>query len=82
MYSNDYCAHYGRLNAGSCWIALGYKYEPWIQADIGYQTYVSGVATQGCPSLWMTSIKVSTFYMTTANTEVFISDDEGIAKVS
>ena len=36
-----------RLNGQAFWSALSSVEEPWIQADIGYQTYVSGVVTQG-----------------------------------
>ena len=76
-------AHKGRLNAASsAWIAPGSNHQPWIQADIGYQTYVSGVATQGAYTAWVTSIKVSTFYMTTADTETFVSEDGEMAKVN
>ena len=75
-----YHAHKGRLNAGSSWAAPGH--QPWIQADVGYQTYVSGVATQGYGNSWVTSIKVSTFYMTTTDDEIFVSDGGGLAKVN
>ena len=75
-------AHEGRLNAGSFWAVEGSTHQPWIQADVGYQTHVSGVATQGFLNMWVTSIKVSTFYVTTADDEIFVSDGEGIAKVN
>ena len=87
IYSSSYPAHNGRLNSASSvyWAARGSTQEPWIQADIGYQTYVSGVATQGVPDgCWTTSIKVSTFYMTTNDNEMYVSEDGngGMAKVT
>ena len=36
-----------RLNGPKFWACSGDIVAPWIQADIGYQTYVSGVITQG-----------------------------------
>ena len=80
-YSGAYPPHNGRLNGGSYWYA--YKdNQPWIQADIGYQTYVSGVATQGGSGCCrVTSFNVSTFYMTTDDDEMYISEDSGIVKV-
>ena len=59
---------------------------PWIQTNFGYQTYVSGVVTQGGEnsqtSSWVTSIKVSTFSMTTSDQEIFVTDELGNAVVS
>ena len=83
----NYVAHKGRLNGPYCWYPYGsWDDERWIQADIGYQTYVSGVATQGrsysYTDYFVTSYKVSTFYMTTADEEIFISENKGIAKVN
>ena len=72
-YDNQAFSTYkGRLNGNSYWATNGGINEPWIQADIGYQTYVSGVATQGYPQEWVTSIKVSTFFMTAADDEIFV----------
>ena len=75
-------AYEGRLNAHSYWGVPYSAHQPWIQVDIGYQTYVSGVATQGHGSMWVASFKVSTFYMTIANDETFVSEDGVVAKVN
>ena len=60
--------------------------QPWVQADIGYQTYVSGVVTQGDGGDggddWISSIKVSTFLMSTNDEEVFVKDGQGEVIVS
>ena len=80
--SSDYAARAGRLNVYRYWYPVSWDNERWIQADIGYQTYVSGVATQGYGSYWVTSFKVSTFYMTTADDEIFVSENRGIVKVN
>ena len=70
-----------RLNGSSTWTGINSTAQPWIQADIGYQTYISGVVTQGDGGVggnngdhrdWVTSIKVSTFYMSINDTEVFM----------
>ncbi|XP_072048555.1 prothrombin-like, partial [Amphiura filiformis] len=65
-----------RLNGDGTWSAdsfnflLSSLYIPtWIQANIGNQTYVSGVITQGDGGVgisynWVTSFKVSTFLST------------------
>ena len=60
--------------------------DPWIQADIGYQTCVSGVRTQGDGESgviadWVTSFWVSTFQTNTTSTQVFIKEN-GVNKVS
>ena len=74
-------AWYARLNGDSCWSGTGTT--AWIQADIGYQTYVSGVVTQGDGAVgephWVTSIKVSTFPVSSEDkdTEVFVKDGDG-----
>ena len=81
----QYVASKGRLNGASFWGAPDHVDDgitPWIQADIGYQTYVSGVMTQGSVSHWITSIKVSTFSITTGDPEIFIMDEDGNALVS
>ena len=36
-----------RLEGSGKWATLGSEVNPWIQADIQYQTHVSGVLTQG-----------------------------------
>ncbi|XP_072016512.1 lactadherin-like [Amphiura filiformis] len=83
--SGNYQARLGRLNDPSCWAALtGQTGTIWIQADIGYQTHVSGVITQGDGGIgspdWVTTFKVSTFLTTGAN-EVFLEDQNGDAIV-
>ncbi|XP_072048339.1 lactadherin-like [Amphiura filiformis] len=71
-----------RLNAVGAWEADDSTVE-WIQADIGYQTYVSGVITQGdggaagSRNNWVTSFKVSTFLSTINDTEVFVRNQDG-----
>ena len=85
-----------RLNGPSYWEALSSVKEPWIQADIGYQTYVSGVVTQSIRSQWIevpgevdggvwepsiNMIKVSTFSVSHDDAEVFIKDELGKDKV-
>ncbi|XP_072017210.1 uncharacterized protein [Amphiura filiformis] len=81
--SSTYVASKGRLNGPSAWVAANGQTGPiWIQADIGYQTYVSGVITQGDgkPNYpdYVTSFSVSTFRTTGAN-EMFVEDQNGIA---
>ena len=54
--------------------------DPWIQADIGYQTCVSGVVTQGdgeggADEDWVTSFWVSSFQTSTTSTQVFIKEN-------
>ena len=80
----DY-ARNARLNGGSKWEVISDP-QPWIQADIGYQTYVSGVITQGdgytgvLPGTyadWVTSFNVSTFLTSTDDTEVFVVNEHG-----
>ena len=76
-----------RLNGDLKWIASNSDPQPWIQADIGYQTTVSGVVTQGEGANggtsidWIKSIKVSTFYRTTSDEEIFVKDMSGEIKV-
>ena len=79
----------GRLDGvngiGNVWRVDGYVENPWIQADIGYQTYVSGVVTQGCGNdvyiCWTTKIHVS-ISSTESAPMVFIDDHvTGLAKV-
>ncbi|XP_072017305.1 neuropilin-1a-like [Amphiura filiformis] len=84
-WSSGWAATKGRLNDPSSWYAAESQIGPiWIQADIGYQTYVSGVKTQGDEDTtvyyadWVTSFNVSTFVTTGAN-EVFVTDQNGNA---
>ena len=52
----------GRLRGNSPFQAPNDASDPWIQADIGYQTCVSGVKTQGIAGdNFVTSFWVSTF---------------------
>ena len=78
-----------RLNAGGaghCWAPENSIPGEWIQADIGYQTYVTGVVTQGDGGHykhdWVTSFTVSTFLTTSSDEEINILDEDGNAKVS
>ena len=78
---------FARLNGVKPWVGEGTPPNVWIQADIGYQTYVSGVVTQGSGDIlnsgdWVSSIKVSTFYGSTNDDEVFVKDEQGEAIVS
>ena len=75
----------GRLQGQNWYVSMGIT-DPWIQADIGYQTCVSGVVTQGDGDSgnladWVSSFWVSTFQTNTASTEVFIKEN-GVNKVS
>ena len=81
----------GRLNSEGekkFWAEWGYKADPWIQADIGYQTSVAGVITQGDGNqedktpVWVTTLKVSTFKNSTKDNEVFVKGADGNVKVS
>ena len=68
------------------WSAPRSTSNPWIQADIGYQTNVSGVVTQGDEGWgnvpdWVTTLKVSTFKVNTTNVEEFVTDESGEVKV-
>ena len=77
----------GRLNGRRRWSAdLGSDKEPWIQADIEYQTYVSGVLIQGdgdgdYGDDWVTSFKVSTS-LHWSSVKTFIEDGDGNEMVS
>ena len=69
-------ARQARLNGKFCWRAKRSEVKPWIQADIGYQTYVSGVVTQGDGEVggpdWVKTMKVSTFFVSENDAEVFV----------
>ena len=79
---SNFPARSARLNAASAWKAL-YEDEPWIQADIGYQTYISGIVIQGGGYTdWVTSFKVSTFSISNNDSEMFITDESGNVFVS
>ena len=75
---NQFYAWKARFNGGF-WAADPSDAQPWIQVDIGYQTYVSGVVTQGDGANWnwVTSLKVSTFLNSTNNAEIFVKDLDG-----
>ena len=83
-------AWHARLNGKYCWFGAYTDTRPWIQADIGCQTNVSGVVTQGNgghtylpdDNVWVTSILVSTFSLSTNDTEVFVADEQGTFTVS
>ena len=88
-YGTTYHAHLARLNSNTFTFLLAGSdgSMPWIQADIGYQTCVTGVITQGDgnPNYypdWFTKVTVSTFLSTTDDSaEVFI-EENGATKVS
>ncbi|XP_072017349.1 retinoschisin-like [Amphiura filiformis] len=84
-YSSRHTVSKGRLNGKPpTWhAAASQNGTTWIQADIGYQTYVSGVITQGDGTTgvgvdYVTSFKVSTFLADGAK-EVFVEDQNGNA---
>ncbi|XP_072017077.1 uncharacterized protein [Amphiura filiformis] len=80
--SSNYDATKGRLNGPSSWYPVTDQQDTiWIQADIGYLTYVTAVITQGSGDSyksWVTSFKVSTFETTSA-IEGFVEDENGDA---
>ena len=80
---DSHFAENGRLKGNDYWAACKSDHAtPWIQADIGYPTYVSGVITQGGnDDHWVTEIKVSTFLEST-NVEKFVTDKNGNVIVS
>ena len=67
-------ARINAYDANSKWSVYGNIPFPWIQADIQYQTHVSGVLTQGEGGDWITSFKVSTFL---ENSETFVQNAQG-----
>ena len=76
-----------RLNGEDFWSRDGSVAEPWIEADVGYQTNVTGVITQGDGGIgagatedWVTSLKVST-KIAPEDDEVFVTKDSTV-KVS
>ena len=77
-----------RLNGKGKWSVSGStSVQPWVQADIQYQTIVSGVLTQGDGEKnprhdWVTSFKVSTFLVDTNSTQTFVQDKNGNPLVS
>ena len=86
--NNDYGAHNARLgNAENVWAASGSVTTPWIEADIGYPTPVSGVVTQGDGGAgqsddWVTKLKVSTKLSSdVTGPGIFIKHDNGDDKV-
>ena len=87
QFSDRFFPGLARLNRESTWAAAESDLQPWIQADIGYQTNVSGVVTQGEGNIgesiidWVTSLKVSTFYMTPNDKEIFVKNVNEEVKV-
>ena len=75
-----------RIGGTSKWAADGSTRTPWIQADIGYKTYISGVVTQGNAGVgfvgWITSFKASTFYSSVLDEEIFITTEDETVLVS
>ena len=80
----SYGSSKGRLCGGSPFEAR-VTGNPWIQANIGYQTRVSGVVTQGDGERdaadWVTSFWVSTSPTSSANALIYIQEN-GQRKVS
>ena len=77
----DFVPALGRLNGSLYWSTAGSEVEPWIQADIGYQTYVSGIITQACGDnnypCYTATLKVSTYATNDTSSEgEFIQDPE------
>ena len=80
----DFVAALGRLNGDSFWSTFNSDVEPWIQADIGYETYLSGVITQGCGAdfpCYITSFKASTSNETHSDMEFVHDPNTGQPKV-
>ena len=78
---------YGRLHGNDYWWASLDEEAPWLQADIGYPTNITGVVTQGdggggSKDDWVTSLKVSTFSQNTSDEEIFIKNENGTDMVS
>ena len=89
MFGGKHHAYHGRLHADfERWTAKLNDQRPWIQADIGYPTNITGVVTQGDgfsylpAAVWVTSFKVSTFAQSTSDEEVFIKNKNGTDMVS
>ena len=88
--SKSYRERYARLNGDygpKVWAPDPNDKERWIQADIGYQTNVSGVITQGLvlysdTVMFVTSFMVSTFLGSINDEELFVEDASGKAKVN
>ena len=78
-----YYAWLARLNGASSWAAAYSDSEPWIRADIGYETSVAGIITQGGEEVsesWVTTLKIST--STSGNEYVLIQNENGEDVVS
>ena len=88
LYGGIGYPYHARLNGTLCWRTTLYDDpEPWIQADIGYQTNVTGVITQGDGGVgpkhnWVKTLKVSTFLNSTNDVQIFVEDEAGQPKVS
>ena len=82
-------AYKARLDGSSVWSVEGKIPSPWIQADIGYVTSVSGLLTQGDGGTfasiankdWITQLKVSTS-SAADEPQVFIKEEDGEDKVT
>ena len=78
--ASDRLPEYARLNGFSHWQSNQSDSKPWIQADLGYQTQVSGVVTQGDggiggPSIdFIKSFSVSTFLEKTSDPEMYVKE--------
>ena len=89
QYSQSFHVKYARLDHSSSWSAATTDDEPWIQADIGYETKVSGLVTQGDGGSgkyddWVITLKVSIYDDVTRNSDgpgIFVGDDGNGHKV-
>ena len=79
-YYNNHYPYYARLDGYGFWKVFDSR-SPWIQADIGYQTYVTGVATQGVGSARVTSFAVAAFLKTTSDDPILVSEPGRTNKV-
>ncbi|XP_072048651.1 uncharacterized protein [Amphiura filiformis] len=80
-HSTSTPAEEARLNGKGTWLASD-STDQWIQANIGYMTYILGVITQGDGGSgnynnWVSSFKVSTFFLSTNDPEVFVMHQNG-----
>ena len=78
--NEGYEARNARLDGDRAWRAHGSATAPWIEADIGYLTFVSSIVTQRYKynSNRVTKLKVSTKLSSDDVTGgIFIKDHEG-----
>ena len=77
----DRLPKYARLDGPSHWQANDSYSNHWIQVDLGYQTMVTGVVTQGDGGVggnstdFIKSFSVSTFFKKTSDPEMYVKDN-------